>query len=367
MADGRELKVVVDFPFRGRFYWDAERETVLEADPSFQQWDESLRSVVSQYLGMSELSHKIVNSADEVWEILGGSISLSSGGELYLTEEQMLILLDALMLPGSRGEQGEVSWEDNPQGFVVDPNLSAEYVFSFGTPNEKIIASIYDETQRDTFSMVVGGQRHLVLEADKIADDVYFKDRDEWFPVAEKKEHVPVEPVSQAPVPVKIVRVVPEEQKVTVRVFFPYRALFRWDDDAARRMGVPDWKPGMYNALKIALNKSPHFRKKRVVPDYVTLRALLNEFRFYSDEEYKEYKGYKLTEQQKNLVVEALTVPGSRGAYGNIAYESAGSTRFIVDPYFTREFTLDYRADGNYIPVLLQFVGNVPFQYEIVG
>lgn len=210
----------------------------------------------------------------------------------------------------------------------------------------------------------------MVLEAYKIADDVYFKDQDERFPVPEREEPVPVVPAKPAPptpAPVKIVRVVPGEQKVTVRVFFPYRALFRWDDDAARRMGVPDWKPGMYNALKIALNKSPHFKKKRVVPDYATLRVLLNEFRFYADDEYREDREYKLTDEQKNRVVEALTVPGSRGVSGNIAYERAGSTRFMVDPVFTREFTLDYRADGNYVPVLLQFVGNVPFRYEIVG
>lgn len=162
--------------------------------------------------------------------------------------------------------------------------------------------------------------------------------------------------------PEKIIRIIPEEQMVTVRVFFPYHALFRWDDDAAKRMGVPTWKLGMYNALKIALNESPHFRKNQLVSDFTTLWSLLNAFRFRVDGEV-----HKLSQQEKDTVVNALTVPGSRGVYGNIGYEDVAKTKFIVDHHFTREFTLNYRPDGNYVPVLLQFIGNVPFRFEIVG
>ena len=282
MADSEEIKVTVEFPFRGRFYWDAEAQTVLEADPAFQQWDESLRSVVPQWLKISELAHRIMDEADEVWEIISEPFPLSPSNELYLTDDQKLTLLDALMLPGTRGVQGEVAWEDGSPGFAVDPDLTAEYVFPLRTSNNEIIAKIYDETQRDIFSMVIEGKRQLIFRADEIADEVFFDSRDELYPIVKKETPVNVtstDSTGEVPVPEKIVRIVPEEQTVTVRVFFPYHALFRWDDDAARRMGVPAWKLGMYNALKIALNKSPDFKKNQLVPDFTTLRALLNAFR----------------------------------------------------------------------------------------
>lgn len=364
MVDSEEIKVTVDFPFRGRFYWDAEAQTVLEADSAFQQWDESLRSVVPEWLKISELARGIVDEVDKVWEIISEPFPLSPSNELYLTDDQKLTLLDALMLPGTRGVQGEVAWEDGSPGFAVDPDLTGEYVFPWGTSNNEIIAAIYDETQRDIFSMVIEGKRQLIFRADEMADEVYFNSRDELYPVVEKKNPVDLASavVEEAPVLEKIIRIIPEEQMVTVRVLFPYHALFRWDDDAAKRMGVPTWKLGMYNALKIALNESPHFRKNQVVPDFTTLWSLLNAFRFCVDEEV-----YKLSQQEKDTVVNALTVPGSRGVYGNIGYEDVAKTKFIVDHHFTREFTLNYRPDGNYVPVLLQFIGNVPFRFEIVG
>lgn len=376
IGDEPVVEVSVLFPYRGLFFWDADAEVRLRDSAAFRGWDIGVQDAVLVWGRGSRLAERDHKYAADVWDALGDLAQLS--------DDDLLVVLDSLIVPGTRGVGGSVSWETSgPDMFIVDSTLTEVLSVPVRLSADEIVAAIYDMCgEREVFHYTVAGAEGVVVrDAFTVADDVFFASRDDGtveVPVEDKISEadevvsvpVPVvelvSPIPVVPVPVVVVN----DGLVTLNVEFPFVAWFRWDKSSeALFLGngtVRRW--GRYKTAEVvlALNSSRAFRKRKVVKQLSVLWDVLGSVRISGAGQ----GSFGLTDAEKCLVRDLLVVPGTRGVKGDVGFEDEvnGEFRFIADSALTRTVQVPYQgSEVEYSHILRSMFGTGNFRFTVVN
>lgn len=345
-TDVPKVKVTVEFPYRGVFRWGEDSWARLQADPEFQSWDEFLKSTINEWLAGKTFARETIDSADYVWGLLDDAILVDEDSFGELSDDQKLTVLDAMMVPSSRGREGIISFDETDIGFAADFELTQVFELPGEWADREFIAEIYSATFEDVFSFLIEGASgyRLVRNAGEIATRFRIQELDRIMK-------------AEAAVPTA----------AAVRVWFPLRALFQWDKrtrKAFQQNGfVRSWSRYKAAEVELALNNSPEFRRGKVVQDLDVLLKLMNSIQFR-----KAGLGWEgMSDGMKEVLIDALMVPGSRGVKGNPGFVDDARTEFFADRDLTQDLIVGYCEDGDYAEEIRKVVGDVMFRYKVMG
>lgn len=176
------------------------------------------------------------------------------------------------------------------------------------------------------------------------------------------------------------------EDKVKVVIELPFRARFHWTESNWRHLkemvGYDQLRVDVTNMLYSWLTKSEF--SKRVVGSFdETWKILSKEGVFANQNIVGEYdvawwalnsitfsglskNSLALNDPLKQALIDALTIPGTRGVQGTPSYKDRTKPElgFIADEWLTRNVDVPYQPDGNYTNALRNIFGDTIFWYE---
>lgn len=340
-AETAEMHIIVQFPFRGFFGWY--EKTALNLLGSENMVDYETLKSIGRALGTRAYQF------DDAYKELTKFSTYKNGKYVYLTEEQKFSILNEIADTRTRNIAQHVPYDQN-KNIVIDPFIKRVFSFPQQVTYEELVHKVYTETKATVFTYTVHKSEHppiLVQDADKVS--AQYSAQIQTAKENERQAYLHT------------------TQQVQLRVFFPYRALFRWDSYSRAVLDHPDkfiyWNQEQKRELREKLADIKQFRSARTIKEYDTVWWLLSEIKI------RDRSGLTnpLTQEQKQDLITALTIPGTRGKEGNFSYvnRSQPAQGLIADPSMTQEITVPYRPDNNYLPTLQNMYGTkTTFWYE---
>lgn len=351
ISDRSKIAATVYFPYRGLFQWDESSWSRLQAEPEFASWDETFAADLKTWLDERIAAAGVMDSSEYAWEIL--NVEAESWSD-DLTDDHLVLVLDAMMIPSTRGKEGVVPFDESEVGFAYDETLTKVVEVTPRVWDRQNISEIYEAIGEDIFSFVLEDEENfrLVRDAGEVTRNFYDVRREQLAQTIAAEAKAEARKV---------------QKMVTVEVDFPLRALFRWNRKTQKSFkedgSIRNWSVYQLAEVKLALNSSPHFKRGKVVQDLGVVLDLVNSVRFRQ----AGLGWVGMSETMKEVLIDVLMVPGSRGVEGSIGFEDELHARFFADPQATQRLNLAYREDGDYSGDIIREVGDVLFRYVVVG
>ncbi len=337
-----KVKVVIELPFRAMFHWTEGNWRGLKEMVGYDQLRIEVTNMLYSWLTKSEFSKRVVDSFDETWKILTSSYYPLIGNKGYrLTDEEKLAVASILAVPSTRHKRGSTPYRDGY--FIRDPFYTRTVYLPAGLTQDEYIAEAYKVTGLEVLAVVVEGETTETRNAKEVFERV------------EKQRHIEKTNATAARTGV-----------VSLKVFFPYRALFRWDAQAFARFRADNRARVLIEKnlkeINKSLSKEGVFANQNIVGEYDVAWWALNSVTFSG----LSKNSLVLNDPLKNALIDALTIPGTRGVQGSPAYKDRSKPElgFITDEWLTRSVDVPYQPDGNYTNALRNIFGETIFWYE---
>ncbi len=324
------MRVVVRLPLKGFFHWSGKDGKRLDDVPG-----------VSYSSGLDRMLKRefavVVEHTDSAWRKTGGMFQGSDGSEVSLNSEQRLNVLDAIVIPSTRGATGYVGDE-----FIPDRLNVQVFTFEDGLAHDDVAAKIYMLTGVKVFEMQLEDGEPVIV---RNAHEMVVSDTEQ--------EEVQVSDVVK--------------KQVDVEVRFPFQAVFCWHPHMELDLRLhPDsskWSQPRIKAVVKKLNREKAFRHGATIYDYDVAWELVCGLTV------KENRSVTaLSDDEKKTLMEVLIMKGSRGVFGR--YRKVDSSRpelgYVVDESLTVTVKVNYREDGDYHEPVKELVGKNMFGWKVI-
>ena len=361
----------IEFPLRGTCFWKNEPPKPHAPDGT---WNDRGFRLAAETLKYQPWAFTPTNQAAEVVDYLEAFRypNEETNTPLKLTNAQISYLLWLMFTPESRGRTGPLAWDEKGE-LRTDKYLSGYSLHTIETfttqpaTHENIIERVLHRSKTNTFIYRKSYKSEPVVVMDAETELAQIRNRGASEEITAQKilaEQNTARRLKNH-----------QEGFAQLRVFFPYRAEFRYDQTTKDR--IWNWQEGLEpyvrTELQQQLPKTRLFQKQRIISDYRLvwdeLQNLLINNPITQDRYGKRTKTQRhLTHQEKLIAVECLTIPGTRGKTGAMVPNDPNNPAawYLEDPSLTQEIQVPVTSDGIYTKLLTEMYSTTYFRYEFI-